>query len=775
MLSRQNQLDDELEMNHPLSEDLPAFRSEYRALLRNLHDAAEKRIGASLVRRCQGRTTCWDLMKKLRQPSQGVAIDAETLINHFSNIFYDRNEPLDFRPAALGIFPSDNFEVVPFSDDELVAALKALNAQAATGPQRVGSRYIRSVFSDGRTRVVLLALMNMCFVGGVVPTRWGESEVFILYKGKGEVTDPINYRGINLNDDFLRIYERLLDARMLVWLRERRPWGSEQFGFTEGVGTEDAYLCLETLAGICTTIHRVPLYANFIDLQRAFPSMLRSRALQILHEAGLPYELTRAFASTFSGNSCCLKINNKLTRVFFVNRGTKEGGINSPRIFNTVYAQVLKRLEISQFPANPRDFDPRRVYYLIFADDLVLISGDLKELERMTNELDRELGDVGMKVNAGKCKWMAYLPRIFDSHTLSLPLDLAIRNHGSIIENVEEFKYLGFVTTFDLSHAKHQKARTVLMSLAARFTGKLMKSLEITNFRSLKAYFYALVGSQLYSLSVNTFPEIEYDRAVKQFLESAFTLPSSFPMSIAKIFVGVEELMMQAFNARTNLIRRLLTGRNTDASLAAMILDRELLFTEGRGWNADFVNQFSDLIDLREYDLTSLSDVEEARRQLARALAHRRHVNFARSGFPFMIDLFPSLVIPSSFTDYVVDLPHESVRIILIFCANLMKWTYFRSTTTTCPFCREELDSPHLFRCPRISPSPLCDWSAFVFEFQSEDFSEALERLFLVLQRWSIITNRLHPTLTAHLNEFFECTRSPPRSPGSSRTWSSAN
>jgi hypothetical protein len=49
------------------------------------------------------------------------------------------------------------------------------------------------------------------------------------------------------------------------------------------------------------------------------------------------------------------------------------------------------------------------------------------------------------------------------------------------------------------------------MSLAARFTGKLLKSLEITNFRSLRAYFNSLVGSQLYSLSVNSFLEKEYE------------------------------------------------------------------------------------------------------------------------------------------------------------------------------------------------------------------------------------------------------------------------
>jgi hypothetical protein len=381
-------------------------------------------------------------MKRLRQPSRAVAIDAETLVQHFESIFYDPSEPLYFHLDSLGIYPPSDFVFVPFTDEELVYALSALNSQAAVGPQRVASRYLKSVFNDQKIRVVLLALMNMCFHSGRIPARWGESEVFILYKGKGNVTDPINYRGINLNDDFLRVYERLLDARMMQWLRAVKPWGSQQFGFTEGVGTEDAYLCLETLTSICTNIHRVPLYANFIDLQRAFPSMLRSRALQILHESGLPFELTRAFASTFSGNSCCLKINNKLTRVFFVNRGTKEGGINSPRIFNTVYAKILKRLSITNFPLDVQEFDPRKVYFLVFADDLVLLSGDLSELERVTNELDHALNDVGMKTNAGKSKWIAYLPRNPDFRSMMVPNSFTISHAGVHIENVDEFRYL---------------------------------------------------------------------------------------------------------------------------------------------------------------------------------------------------------------------------------------------------------------------------------------------------------------------------------------------
>ncbi len=308
----------------PLPENLTNFRAEYKALFDEARRVAEKKMGASLSTCARSQTTCWKLIRKLRCPSRAVAIDADSLLKHFSSVFYDSNEPLSFEPSTLGIAAPPNFEFSPFSDDELTTALKRLNSQAATGPQRVASRYIKHVFQNEMARIPLLFLMNWCFREGIIPTRWGDSEVFVIYKGKGNITDPINYRGINLNDDFLRLYERLLDIRMSTWLRVNRPWGIQQFGFSSGVSTENAFLCLETLGGLCTRVSKLPLFATFVDLQRAFPSMLRSKALMVLNEVGLPYELLRAFASTFSWNSCRLWINDKLTKVFLVNRGTKE-------------------------------------------------------------------------------------------------------------------------------------------------------------------------------------------------------------------------------------------------------------------------------------------------------------------------------------------------------------------------------------------------------------------------------------------------------------------
>ncbi len=325
-------------------ENVVSFRREYQATFLKLKKKAEKRLGASLAQKARSQTVCWKLMNRLRSPPTAVAIDVDTLVDHFESIFCDRSEPLYFSLPSLGIFPPSDFEFIPFSDFELTRALTQLNAQAAVGPQRISSRYLKTVFASQKARVCLLYLMNTCLFEGRVPSLWGHSEVFVLYKGKGDRKMPVNYRGINLNDDFLRLFERLLDSRFLLWLEENKPWGEQQFGFCSGVGTEDAALCLQSLAGVVSRVKGIPLFANFIDLQRAFPSMLRSQILRVLNEIGVPFQLVRAFAATFSGNSCRLRIGENLTRMFFVNRGTKEGGINSPKIFNTVYATALKKI-----------------------------------------------------------------------------------------------------------------------------------------------------------------------------------------------------------------------------------------------------------------------------------------------------------------------------------------------------------------------------------------------------------------------------------------------
>jgi hypothetical protein len=686
-----------------------------------------------------------------------VAIDAETLIDHFENIFFDRDEPILFDLPALGIPCPIDFCPQQFTDSELIDALNDLNAQAAVGPQRISSKYIKQVFASSSARVPLLYLMNKCFYDGKVPTAWGNSEVFVLYKGKGDKKLPVNYRGINLNDDFLRLFERLLDKRLVKWLLAYHPWGNQQFGFCSGVGTEDAALCLQTLAGVCTRVRGFPLFANFIDLQRAFPSMLRSQILRVLHEIGVPHELIRAFAATFSGNSCRLKIGDFLTKSFVSNRGTKEGGIKSPKIFNTVYATALKKLNVSEFPSSIHEVSQNEVYYLVFADDLVLMSGNLTRLEEISNQLTQVLDPLGMKLNSGKTKWMAFLPERVD-RDLNYLSSFALQLEGVYLENVEQFTYLGFDMEWNLLKKSHQKRREKLQSLAARSVGRLLRSLEVTNFRSLRSYYLALVRSQLYSLSFSVFSEEEFERSQKLFVQNVFSLPSSFPIHVACFLLATPEYVLCYFDARSNFICRV-ARIGSLSSLSAMALDREELFSLGVGWNHEFLTATRDYLDLREIDLLDEDEVAEARNRLVEVLRRRRVRRFGEASTEFLLDFFPGAIMPREFSSFLGNLPYESVRIILIFFANQFQFTYLRSTNQACPFCRGNLSSSHFFLCPN-TPAPFNDWSALIEEFQARDYWRAIDRIFLTLQRWASVCRNFAWGFGDKVSFYFQFTES---------------
>jgi hypothetical protein len=125
---------------------------------------------------------CWKILKKIRRPVESVVIDVGTLTAHFTNVFHRKD-----RPIFVVENPVDGWGVTklgekyldaPFTDDELVKALKALNGTAATGPELVPSSAIKEVFKDSSARVPLLSLVNLCWSEGRIPKCWGGNGTF---------------------------------------------------------------------------------------------------------------------------------------------------------------------------------------------------------------------------------------------------------------------------------------------------------------------------------------------------------------------------------------------------------------------------------------------------------------------------------------------------------------------------------------------------------------------------------------------------------------------
>jgi hypothetical protein len=623
---------------------------------------------------------------------------------------------------------------------------------------------LKHVFSQVTTRVPLLLLFNRCFEAGRVPVSWGESEVFVLYKGKGDRAHPTNYRFINLNNDFLRLYERLLQARFDSWLAVERPWGPMQFGFSPGVGTEDALHCLRTIALFFTRSRGIPCYANFLDLRKAFPSINRAATLRALADLGVPYELIRAFASTFTLNSCKLLINGGLTRSLVVNKGTKEGGINSPPIFNSAYVTVLSKLNISEFPLSVADVDPNKVYYIVFADDLVLISANLTRLEAETNNLDRELATLGMTINADKSKWMMFLP--LAPVLVPDPSSLRLRLGTQDLELVPEFTYLGFTIDSFASLAPHVSRREKLLLSAAKISGKLMRQLEVTNTRSLRAYFYSLVSSQLYGQGFASFSDSTFIRAQKIFLQEAWNLPNSFPLKLASFILDSEDMEMIGLRARMRFLRHLLVGNRTRASLSAMIIDRSVLMPLRVGWNHDTAVLFPSIqSEMNSTDLTNPRAVRLLYARLARQLAEKKRLAARSSSHHHMVDLFPTLSIPRAFGDILGQLPFESVRLFVLFIGNLTRFTYMRRPNsrmarrnTLCPWCEEEMYARHFFDCEQYQAlgDEQLSWSDFVQLFIRNEWMEAVSSVIRRMVGWSRRSNIFRLGFRDQIDEIYQ-------------------
>ncbi len=644
-----------------------------------------------------------------------------------------------------------------FTDSELVTALVELNGQAAVGPERIPSRVIKDVFRDTNSRVPLLALMNLCFRQGVVPMEWGNSEIFVLYKMKGSRADPNNYRGINLINDFCKVYERLIEKRFQSWMTRNIPQGPMQFGFRKGTGTTEAYFLLSTVGKYFTRVLNVPCFSCFVDLKKAFPSVLRSSVIDALMRKGAPPNSVRALASLFSFNSCRLWVNSFLSRSFPINRGVKEGGINSPSAFVVLYALVLERLDIHPLPANLTSLDPEKVYYYVYADDLAFLSCNLSRVNTSLNDLNRILPDYGMSMNAAKTCWMPFFP-ISSRYRIDLPSPFGLQVDGTWIECAEKVPYLGYIMNIFLGNNDHLAKKRDLMFAAARSSGKLLRNLEVTNLNAIRTFFFSFVASQQYGVLIMNFQAQDFLKAAKIFLSTIFCLPESFPYAAVAAILRLHGFELTALQHRLAFIER----GFREGSLIAKVLDfdQDVLQNSQVGLSHDliqFLGQFFDVSDLSDLDIRDFSYLQDLRDQLVVQLENRHFLEFARStGLNYWTSLADDAFLPQGFCTYVGTLDLESARVVLLFLGDVFRFS-LGATRSECPFCPTQLHASHLFLCPNCPfAHELPQWSAFINLFRSDDWKSFVMMLFVVLPIWATQTNFFSENAKRNIHHFFD-------------------
>ena len=163
-------------------------------------------------------------------------------------------------------------------------AISKMKSGKAAGPSGIAVEMIKAADDTGATMICNLAtaIIHDGMVPGMVPTDWDHSFIVCLYKGKGDALDRGNYQGLKLNEQDMKILERIVHDL----IRQVVSIDDSQFGFVPGRGTTDAIFMVRQLQEKYLAVNK-RLYMAFSDLQKAFDRVARKVIWLALRKLGI--------------------------------------------------------------------------------------------------------------------------------------------------------------------------------------------------------------------------------------------------------------------------------------------------------------------------------------------------------------------------------------------------------------------------------------------------------------------------------------------------------
>ena len=171
-------------------------------------------------------------------------------------------------------------EVNCVSREEMKNALRKMIKDKAVNPDELPVEVWKCMRKMGIK--FLTRLFSRLLVGERMPEEWRRSVLIPIYKNKGDAQCCGNYRGIKLISHTMKVWERIIEAR----LRDRVEIGEQQYGFIPGKETNDATFALRMLMEKYREGQK-ELHCVFEDLEKAYDRVSREELWYFTRKSGI--------------------------------------------------------------------------------------------------------------------------------------------------------------------------------------------------------------------------------------------------------------------------------------------------------------------------------------------------------------------------------------------------------------------------------------------------------------------------------------------------------
>ena len=396
---------------------------------------------------------------------------------HFEEVL-NRPEPAqtpDIPPADEDL----DIAIDPPTEEEIKQAMKTLKNGKAAGVDGVTAEMLRA--EEAMTPRLLAEMFQKIWEDESAPDTW---KTGLKLPKKGNLSDCNNWRGITLLSLTSKIFSKVIHIRLSKSLGDKLR--EEQTGFRPGKSCSDHIFTLRQILEQSNEWN-APLYANFVDMEKAFDSIHRESLWKILRHYGVPQKIVNVIKMLYSNFSSRVINNNTLSDAFKVNTGVKQGCNLSPFLF-VLGMDWIMRTTIGTERRGVRWNFTSVLEDLDFADDVALLAHRHQDMQGKTSDMASTAGQIGLRISSRKTKHMRMNNRN----------NAAIIVNGEALEEVEYFTYLGSKMTTDGDSEKEVRERISKASQAFASLKTIWRTRKISTKTKLRLFKSNVLSILLY-------------------------------------------------------------------------------------------------------------------------------------------------------------------------------------------------------------------------------------------------------------------------------------
>lgn len=274
------------------------------------------------------------------------------------------------------------------SKEELQQAILTSNKKSAAGADEITNSMLRNL-NDAQMEA-LAKYINDLWLADRLPLQWKHSTITTIPK-PGKPLEIKNLRFISLTSCVGKIYERIITTRLQKYIEEHQLFPDCMIGFRQGLSTQDAFLQLKH--DIIDNDDDQDQIILALDLKGAFDNVSHDAILKAAEEIQCGERTYNYIRNFLSDRTATIGIGNTRSDPFKApNRGTPQGSIISPLLFNLTMIKIAKKLE-----------EREEIGKVIYADDITIwtksgtLQSKLDLLQDIINVLQEPITTNGLK------------------------------------------------------------------------------------------------------------------------------------------------------------------------------------------------------------------------------------------------------------------------------------------------------------------------------------------------------------------------------------------